>query len=106
MKKPYICLAPQRSFQLPDAMVFLGFGRRSASPPKRCLRSLFRFILPAIEQIQRDSMTPARFRNVPARHSFLPICHFSSADRSTRAFLPMLPPGLEALILPNLGVQF
>jgi hypothetical protein len=29
------------------------------------------------------------------------ICHFSSGDRSTRGFLPMLPPVLEALILPR-----
>jgi len=30
--------------QLPDAVILLGFGRGSASPPKRCLRSLLGFI--------------------------------------------------------------
>ena len=29
------------------------------------------------------------------------ICHFSSGDRSTRGFLPMLASCLEALILPR-----
>jgi hypothetical protein len=31
---------------LPDAPIFLGFGGRSAFPPKRCLRSLFCFVFP------------------------------------------------------------
>ena len=38
---------PQRAFQLPDAMILLGFRRGSAFLPRRCLRSLLRFILPA-----------------------------------------------------------
>src|ERR1700683_786004 len=46
-------------------MVLLGFGRGSASPPKRCLCSLLRFILPTIDQIRSDSLTPARLRDVP-----------------------------------------
>jgi hypothetical protein len=29
---------------LPDAVILLGFGRGTASPPKRCLRSLLGFI--------------------------------------------------------------
>src|SRR5881296_437334 len=62
---------PQRPFQLPYAMVLLGFGRGSASPPKRCLRSLFRFIFPTIEQIRSDSVTPTRLRDVPALDTFL-----------------------------------
>jgi hypothetical protein len=47
-------------------MVLLSFRRGSASPPKRCLRSLFRLILPAIEQIRSDPVTPTRLRDVPA----------------------------------------
>jgi hypothetical protein len=35
-------------------------GRGSASPPKRCFRPLLRSILPAIEQIRSDAVTPAR----------------------------------------------
>src|SRR5437899_10621948 len=52
-------------------MVLLGFGRGSASPPKRCLRSPFRFIFPTIEQIRSDSVTPTRLRDVPALDTFL-----------------------------------
>ncbi len=71
MRAPVDRLPPQRSFQLPDAMVLLGFRRGSASPPKRCLRSLFCFILPAIEQIRSDPVTPTRLRDVPALDAFL-----------------------------------
>jgi hypothetical protein len=60
--------------------------------PKRCLGSLFRFILPVIEQIRSDHVTPTRLRDVPALDAFLMICHFSSGDRSTRGFLPIMPP--------------
>src|SRR5450432_1961709 len=52
-------------------MVFLGFRGGSASPPKRCLRSLFRFILPAIEKSRSDPVTPTRLRDVPALDAFL-----------------------------------
>src|SRR6266481_4335344 len=52
-------------------MVLLGFRRGSASPPKRCLRSLFRLILPAIEQIRSDPVTPTRLRDVPTLDAFL-----------------------------------
>ena len=52
-------------------MVLLGLRRGSASPPKRCLRSLFRFILPAIEQIRSNAIPPARLRDVPALDAFL-----------------------------------
>src|SRR5271155_2190238 len=52
-------------------MILLGFRRGSASPPKRCLRSLFRFILPAIEQIWSYRVTPTRLRDVPTLDAFL-----------------------------------
>ena len=64
-------LPSQRSFQLPDAAILLGFGRGRASPPKRGRGSLFRFILPAVEQIRSNAVTPARLRDVPALDAFL-----------------------------------
>ena len=82
-------------------MVLLGFRRGSASPPKRCLRSLFRFILPAIEQIRSDPVTPTRLRDVPALDSFLhdlPLLFRGSIY----AWFPAHGASyLEALILPN-----
>jgi hypothetical protein len=47
---------------LADAAIFVAFRRGSASPPKRCLRSVFRFILPAIKQIRGDAIPPACFQ--------------------------------------------
>ncbi len=38
----------------------LGFGGGSASPPKRCLCSSLGFILPPIEQIGSNAVTPTR----------------------------------------------
>src|SRR5258708_38874938 len=52
-------------------MILLGFRRGSASPPKRCLRSLLRFILPAIEKSRSNPVTPTRLRDVPALDAFL-----------------------------------
>src|SRR5450755_207964 len=52
-------------------MILLGLRGGSASPPKRCLCSLFRFILPAIEQIRSNAVTPARLRDVSALDAFL-----------------------------------
>jgi hypothetical protein len=39
--------------------------------PKRGLGSLFRFILPAVEQIRSNAVTPAHLRDVPALDAFL-----------------------------------
>src|ERR1700730_11715923 len=47
------------------------FPPRQRFSPKRCLRSLFRFILPAIEQIRSDPVTPTSLRHVPALNAFL-----------------------------------
>jgi RHS repeat-associated protein len=44
---------------------------RSASPPKRCLRSLFRFIFPAIPEIRGYPMLAAGLGNVPTPQTFL-----------------------------------
>src|ERR1700691_2650107 len=52
-------------------MVLFAFGRGSASPPKRCLCSLLGFILPAIEKIRSNPVTPTRLRDVPALDAFL-----------------------------------
>src|SRR5260370_30610079 len=52
-------------------MVLRGSRSGSASPPKRCFRSLFRFILPAIEQIRSYRVTPTRLRDVPTLDAFL-----------------------------------
>src|SRR5271156_4291352 len=52
-------------------MVLFGFRGRSASPPKRCLGSLFCFVLPAIEQIRSNAVAPARLRHIPALDAFL-----------------------------------
>src|ERR1035438_9732247 len=52
-------------------MVFFGFRGGPASPPQRGLGSLFRFILPAIEQIRSDPVTPTRLRDIPALDAFL-----------------------------------
>src|SRR5450755_3741506 len=52
-------------------MVLLGFRRGSAFTPKRCLGSLLCFILPAIEQIRSNAVTPTRLRDVPAFDTFL-----------------------------------
>src|SRR5580658_5009721 len=63
---PAAPLPPPPPFQLPDAAILLGFPRGSASPPKRCLCSLFRFVLPAIEKRRGNLITPARLGDVPA----------------------------------------
>jgi hypothetical protein len=59
----------------PSVAIRLGFGFVAlgllASPLKRCLRSLFRFILPAVEQVRSDPVTPTRLRDVPAVGSLL-----------------------------------
>src|SRR5271168_241588 len=52
-------------------MVFLSFRGGRASPPKRGLGSLFRFILPAIKQIRSNAMTPTRLRDVSTLEAFL-----------------------------------
>src|SRR5271156_6741253 len=52
-------------------MIFLGFRGGRASPPKRGLGSLFRFVLPAIEQIRSNPVTSTRLRNIPALNTFL-----------------------------------
>jgi hypothetical protein len=41
-------------------------NRRALGPPKRCIGALLRFILPAIEQIRSNPVTPTRLRDVPA----------------------------------------
>jgi len=64
-------------------MVFLGFPGGSASPPKCCLGSLFHFILPAIEQVRSDPVTPTRLLNVTALDPFqhdLPLLFRGSID--------------------------
>ena len=52
-------------------MVFLSFCCGSAFPPKRCLRSLLGFILPAIKQIRSDAMATTRLRDVATLDAFL-----------------------------------
>jgi len=70
-------------------------------PPKRCLRSLFRFILPAIEQIRSDPVTPTRLRDVPALNAFLHDLPLLFTGSIYTWFLPMLPPFSGGLILPR-----
>src|ERR1700676_5540242 len=82
-------------------MVLLGFRRGSASPPKRCLRSLLRFVLPAIEQIRSDPVTPTRLRNVPALEAFLHDLPLLFRGSIYAWFPAHVASCLEALILPN-----
>ena len=56
---------------MPDAAALLRFRRGSASTPKRCLRSLLDFILPAIEQRRSNPVPPVRLGNAPALDPFL-----------------------------------
>ena len=49
----------------------LSLSDAAALPPKRCLRSLFRFIIPATKQIRSDPLTPTRLRDAPALRAFL-----------------------------------
>ena len=52
-------------------MLLLGCSGGSASPPKRCLCSLFCFILPAIKQIRSDPVTSTRLRDILALDALL-----------------------------------
>jgi hypothetical protein len=82
-------------------MILLGFRRGSASPSKRCLCSLFRLILPAIEQIRSDPVTPTCLRDVSALDAFLydlPLFFWGSIYAWFPAYVASC---LEALILPN-----
>src|ERR1700691_6417852 len=87
-------------------MVLLCFGRGSASPPKRCLRSLLRFILPAIEQVRSDPVTPTRLRDVPTFDSFLYNLPLLFRGSIYAWFPAHVASCWEALILSNSGVQF
>src|SRR5260370_12231685 len=87
-------------------MVLLSFRRGSASPPKRCLRSLLCFILPAIEQIRSDPMTPTRLRDVPALDPFLHDLPLLFRGSIYAWFPAHVASCLEALILPRCRVQF
>jgi hypothetical protein len=63
--------------------------------------SLDRFILPAIEQIRSDPVTPTRLRDVPALEAFrhdLPLLFGASVYSWFPAHVASW---LEALILPN-----
>jgi hypothetical protein len=82
-------------------MIFLGFRRDSAFPPKLCLCSLFRFILPAIEQIRSDPMTPTRLRDVPALNASLHDPPLLFRGSIYKWFPAHIASCLEALILPK-----
>src|ERR1017187_2072818 len=52
-------------------MVFFGFRGGRASPPPPGPGAPFRLLLPAIEQIRSDPVTPTRLRDIPALDAFL-----------------------------------
>src|SRR5260370_2608114 len=87
-------------------MVLLGFRGGSASPPKRCLCSLLRFILPAIEKIRSDPVTATRLGDIPALDAFLHDLPFLFRGSIYAWFPAHVASCFEALILPNSGVQF
>ena len=85
-------------------------------PPTRCLQKCFKRLCPDDRPIigsnpyHRSCGPLAAILPLFSRRLQFPfpllmpsctICHYSSGDRSTRGFLPMLPPVLEALILPK-----
>src|SRR5262249_46648666 len=57
--------------QLPDAAILLGLRRGSAFTPKRCLRSLFRLILPAIEERLSNAVSPTCLGDISTFQPFL-----------------------------------
>jgi hypothetical protein len=60
-RKPRVDRSPEETWQIVQEGIKSG-NVSETSPPKRCLRSLFRFILPAIEQIRSDPVTPTLFQ--------------------------------------------
>src|SRR5580765_4987602 len=70
-RSPVAC-GPTCARALLDALGLLFIhAARSASPLKRCLRCLFRFIFPAIPEIRSYPMLAAGLGNIPTPQTFL-----------------------------------
>ena len=64
--------------------------RQRLLPPKRCLRSLFRFVLAAVVQRPSNAISSARLRNIPALDVVLTLTlwNLSSASRPVMCRAP------------------